>query len=68
MGPATDVPGRRTSAPVQMIQANKEGLDLSFQDLVDAELDDRLAEKLGRKQSGTVGHATCPGGVYVMYT
>jgi len=31
-----------------MIKAKREGMDLSFQDLVEADLEDRLAEKLGR--------------------
>jgi len=31
-----------------MIRAKKEGIDVSFQDLVDAELENRLEEKLGQ--------------------
>lgn len=31
-----------------MIQAKKENMDVTFQELVDADLEDRLAEKLGR--------------------
>ena len=31
-----------------MIQANRQNIDITFQELIDADLDDRLAEKLGR--------------------
>jgi uncharacterized protein YqfA (UPF0365 family) len=42
-----------------MVRAKREGLDVTFQDLVDAELDDRLAEKLQEHSHGRPEELAC---------
>ena len=37
-----------------MIHAKKQGMETTFEELVAADLEDRLAEKLGRQQVGSV--------------
>jgi hypothetical protein len=44
-----------------MIRAKKEGMELTFEELVQADLEDRLAEKLGRQVGSISGMGTARG-------